>query len=395
MSSNGNATGKSLTDFARSLRRLQADEGRATLWTLACAGVVLAAWVCWAVLGRVSLYEISPDARIELEGATYPIDSPFAGQVVSTSLHVGRHVNRGDLLAELDATRERLQLGEGLVQLHGIEPQLSKLRLQIEAENRMRDEEQQSTHLSSAEAESRRREADTRATFAELDLTRLRTLHEEHFVSIHELEKAESDARQLRLAVSTLEAAGSRIPKDQAARERGRDEWVARLQGEVAALEAQRATLQASTERLSYEIERRRIRAPTDGRIGEAANLRIGTMVSEGSRLGSIVPTGNLVIVAQYPAQAALGRIRPGQPATLRLEGFPWTEFGTVSATVAAVAQEARDGKIRVELTLARKSSYRGSLEHGMPGTIEVTVERVSPLGLTLRTAGQWLSKPL
>jgi hypothetical protein len=46
-------------------------------------------------------------------------------------------------------------------------------------------------------------------------------------------------------------------------------------------------------------------------------------------------------------------------------------------------------------LALAGKSSYRGSLEHGMPGTLEVTVERVSPLSLTLRTAGQWLSKPL
>jgi multidrug resistance efflux pump len=384
-----------LTDFARTLRRLRADEGKATLWTLACAGAVFAAWVCWALFARVSLYEVSPDARIELEGASYPIDSPVSGQVVGTALHVGQHVRRGDLLAELDATPERLQLREQEVQLQGIEPQLSKLRSQIEAESRMHDVEQQSTQLSSAEAESRRREAEARADFAEIDLTRLRNVYEQHFVSIHELQKAESDARQLRLAVHTLEAAGSRIPKEQAARERGRDEWVARLQGEAAALQAQRDTLQASTERLRYEMERRQIRAPIDGRIGEAAILRIGTMVSVGTSLGSIVPTGNLVIVAQYPAQAALGRIRRGQPATLRLEGFPWTEFGTVSATVSAVAQESRDGKVRVELALAGKSSYRGSLEHGMPGTVEVTVERVSPLGLTLRTAGQWLSKPL
>ena len=384
-----------MTDFARSLRRLRADEGKATLWTLACAGTVLAAWVCWAVFARVSLCEISPDARIELEGASYPIDSPFLGQVVSTGLHVGQHVNRGDLLIELDATPEQLQLREGQVQLQGIEPQLSRLRSQIEAENRMYSEEQQSARSSSDEAASRRREADTRANYADRELARMRNLYAQHLVSTRDFEKAESDARQLRQAVNTVEAAASRIPKEQETRNRELDVRVARLQGEVATLEAQRDTLQANTERLRYEIERRRIRAPIGGRIGEAANLRIGTVVSEGARLGSIVPTGKLIIVAQYPAQAALGRIRPGQPATLRLEGFPWTEFGTVSAVVAAVAQEARDGKVRVELALAGKSSFRGSLEHGMPGTLEVTVERVSPLSLTLRTAGQWLSKPL
>ena len=58
-------------------------------------------------------------------------------------------------------------------------------------------------------------------------------------------------------------------------------------------------------------------------------------------------------------------------------------------------AQEVRAGKVRVELALADKSSFHGTLEHGMPGTLEVAVERVSPLGLTLRTAGQWLTRPL
>jgi len=66
-----------------------------------------------------------------------------------------------------------------------------------------------------------------------------------------------------------------------------------------------------------------------------------------------------------------------------------------VSARVERVAQEVRDGKVRVELALAENSSFRGTLQHGMPGTLEVTVEQVSPIGLTLRTAGQWLTRPL
>jgi membrane fusion protein (multidrug efflux system) len=192
-----------------------------------------------------------------------------------------------------------------------------------------------------------------------------------------------------------LEAAAGHVPQEQAARNREREVRIARLQGEIAALESQRATQQADTERLSYEIDRRRIRAPADGRIGEAINLQVGAVVPEGARLASIVPAGRLLVVAHYPAQAAFGRIRPGQPATLRLSGFPWAEFGTVSANVTHVAQEVRDGKVRVELALSEGSSFRGTLAHGMPGTLEVAVERVSPLGLTLRAAGLWLTQPL
>lgn len=215
----------------------------------------------------------------------------------------------------------------------------------------------------------------------------MRTLYAQQLVSTRDMEKAQSEAGRLRSAVTALQAAADQVPQAQTARNRARDVRIGRLQGEIATLAAQRETLRAETTRLSYEIERRRIRAPIDGRVGEAVNLRVGTVVSQGDRLGSIVPAGRLLIVAQYPAPGAMGRIRAGQSATLRLAGFPWAEFGTVSATVAGVAQEVRDGRVRVELALTNHSSFRGTLEHGMPGTLEVAVEHVSPFGLILRTA--------
>ena len=57
------------------------------------------------------------------------------------------------------------------------------------------------------------------------------------------------------------------------------------------------------------------------------------------------------------------------------------------------VAQEIRDGKVRVELAINPGASFRGRLEHGMPGTIEVAVEHVTPLALVLRTTGQWMTR--
>lgn len=384
-----------MSDFARTFSRLRMDRMNATVWMLAGAVALLIAWFCWAVFVQVSLYEVSSEARVELDGATYPVASPFLGRIVATNLRVGQQVQRGELLAELDSMPQQLQLSEAQVQEQGLEPQLSRLRTQIEAEQGARGEDGQSARLSAREAQNRVSEADMSARFAEQDLERARKLALQHVISVHDLDKAESEAGRLRAAVSALEVAASRVPQDQAARDREREVRIARLQGEIATLDAQRATLHAETSRLTYEIERRRIRAPVDGRIGEAANLRVGAVATEGEQLGSVVPSGHLLVVAQYPPSAAFGRIRAGEPAVLRLEGFPWTEFGTVSATVERVAQEVRDGKVRVELSLSNNSSFRGTLQHGMPGTLEVTVERVSPLGLTLRTAGQWLTHPL
>ena len=106
-----------------------------------------------------------------------------------------------------------------------------------------------------------------------------------------------------------------------------------------------------------------------------------------------IIP-GMLKIMTDFLPPAALGRIQPGQPARLRLEGFPWTQYGAVAATVASVASEVRDGQVRVELAVHSDAASPIPLQHGLPGTIEVEVDHVSPAALILRTAGLLLTVP-
>ena len=227
-----------MSDFAQSFQRLRADHGKSTLWITATATAALAAWIFWASFAQVSLYEVSSDARVELDGATYPLDAPFAGRIVASSLHAGQHVRRGDLLIEIDAMAEQLQLREVQVQTQGLEPQIAQLHAQIAAEGNMSSEEDRAGRLKAEEAESRVHEARIPADYATKNLTRVRALYAQSFASAHDLEKAESDASQLRAAASTLEMAASRIPQDQAARNRERDVRVSRLQGEIATLEA-------------------------------------------------------------------------------------------------------------------------------------------------------------
>ncbi len=72
------------TAFSRTLRSLRADGfGRSAL-ALLLAALFVAGWAAWSVLARVTLYEISSNARIEVDRAIYPIQSPLLGRVVRT-----------------------------------------------------------------------------------------------------------------------------------------------------------------------------------------------------------------------------------------------------------------------------------------------------------------------
>ncbi|HLK64369.1 MAG TPA: HlyD family efflux transporter periplasmic adaptor subunit [Bryobacteraceae bacterium] len=382
------------TAFSRTLRSLDADGPRRVLAGVAAAGCLTLAWALWCGLAPITLYEVSSTARLEVDQAVTPIQSPLAGRVVSTQLAIGRQVAAGDILLELDTEAERLEIAEQQAHLAALTPQLRALREQIAAEEQAREQEKLAGRAASEQALSSAREAEAPVRFAENDDERLRQLRAEGLVPEREYQRAKAELQRSRAAAESQHLAVGRLAEEQRTRESDRSAKLTSLAADVVRLETQIPALEASLSRLNYEIERRRVRAPVSGRLGEAAVLRQGAVVRDGERLGAIVPESRLAIVAQFPPEAAMGRIRAGQLARLRLDGFPWTQYGTVPATVTRVATEVREGSVRVELAVTRTSSSLIPLQHGLPGTIEIEVERVTPAALILRNAGRMVATP-
>ena len=383
-----------MTAFSKTYAALLSERSRLSYLAWATGVVLLASWFWWATQIPVTLYEVSADSRLELDSATYPVQSPFVGRIVKTNLSVGQQVRQGDVLVEIDAAPDQLQMRQEQVRAIGLEPEFFRLRSQLEAEESAREAEQRASRSSLEEAQNKIREAETSARFAEDDYKRTQKLQAEGLVPARELDRTAAEARRLRAAVVTLESAPRRLSQEQSTKDRERDVRIEKIRSEIARLDSQRGTLNATIQKLGYEIERKKVRAPIDGRLAESALLRVGAVVKEGESLGSIIPSGRLIVVASYPAPAAFGRILKGQPARLRLDGFPWAEFGTVSARVERVAQEIRNNKVRVELSITPNQHLKMPLEHGMPGAAEIEVEHISPAALLLRTAGQYLSAP-
>lgn len=381
------------TPFSRTLRSLQADAFRPSLIGMALVAALLLAWLAWFVLAEVSIYAVSQTARLEADIASHPIDAPALGRIVSTHLLLGREVEAGEVLVELDADAQRLQLEEERSRLAALGPQIDAVRAEIAAEERGLGEERGAGSAALAEARARSREAEALAGIADQESERAQSLHQAGSVSDLDLLRVKGEAERRRAAAESLRLAVSRSEREQQTRASDRQARIESLRRETTRLTGLKATTAATIERLSNDIERRSIRAPIAGRLGEVAELRAGAVVEEGAKLGAIVPSGKLRVVAEFLPPDAIGRIRPGQKARLRLEGFPWMQYGSLEAGVSSVGSEVRGGKVRVELAISEDPASRIPVQHGLPGSVEVEVERVSPAALVLRAAGRLVAR--
>lgn len=378
--------------FSRTLRSLRDDGSGASIAWMALAGVLLIAWGAWFVFGRVRVLELSDRARIETSGAAHPIQPAVTGKVAVSRLTLDRHVSPGDVLVELDATTERLLLGEARERLAGDARQKEFLRGELSAHEAALAADGSESSAALAASRAHQREALARAALAREEEKRLRGLQERGHLGELELLRSTAEAASRTAAAEASGDDATRVQWELRRRNNERRAAVERIHRDIAQLEGESLALTASIERLRHELDRRTVRAAVAGTIAEAATLPTGSVVQAGDRLGAIVPTGPLRVVAEFPV-SAVGRLAPGQPAELRLTGFPWTEYGVVRAQVSNVGSEPREGRVRVELAIVPSPALaRIPMQHGLQGAVEVEVDRVAPAILVLRSAGQYLT---
>jgi len=383
-----------MNEFLRSIRALEADDPRGALLGMAVVAIVLAVWMAWFMFARVTLYEVTDAARLEVDRSVHALEATVSGRVVSSTLVLDREVRAGDVLVELDARSQELELDEARSRLAATGLQLEALQREIAAKERSLDESELGSLAALDEAREARIQAESLADLAEKEAERAATLHASGAISEAELNRKQTEARRLRAAARSRAQAVTRLDREQGASASDRVADLQRSKRELDSLRGDRANLESSIQRLLLEIDKRRIRAPFDGKLGEMVDLSVGQVIQEGQTVGAVVPSGALRVVAEFEPATALGRIRRGQSGRVRLEGFPWTQFGTVAVRVETVASEVRDGHIRVELAVLADSTSRIPLQHGLPGAVEIEVDRVSPASLVLRAAGRMMSPP-
>jgi membrane fusion protein (multidrug efflux system) len=354
-------------------------------------GVLLAAWSAWFFLARVGLYEVSHSARLEVATAPYDVDAPVGARLLRSTLVLDRQVQQGEILVELDAEAFRLERAAEESRLATLGPQVEASRAELAShEQAMRGEERASA-AQVKETRALLRASDVAAQQKDVERARMQVLHDKRLVATQERDRLQAESRQQRAETDAVRERLGRVGSEGAVKLSDRKALIAGLQVALARLLSERADAESKVRILDQKIELHLIRAPIAGRIGHMVNLRAGAMVAERTRLCTIVPTGGLRAVAFFDPATATGRVRTGQSARLRMFGFPWTKYGMLQAEVDRVGNEPKDGLIRVELVLRSPQRTNIPLQHGLPGSAEVEVERVSPFALVLDAAGRFL----
>jgi multidrug resistance efflux pump len=376
--------------FPGTARALREDgAGRQGRWA-ALGMLVLALWATWLIVARIGVWAVSDDARLERTGREHPVESPVLGEVVAVRVALGERVSAGQVLVELDAQRERRALDEAKARRAGLAEQLGALTGELSESHQALEAAKRGARDELSEVRERLAEATAAADLATADAARVRSLADQGIVGGAEVEAATAAAEQRRAARAALAQQLDRVEwerraelDDREARLLEREREAARLRGEIDASAA-------AEQRLRREADRLELRAPIAGVVAQLSDRPPGSVVDEGELVATVLPEGSVRGVATFAPAEALGRIRPGQSARLRLKGFPWTRFGTIGARVVRVAAAPDGTGVRVELELTGNGGP--PIEHGLPASVEVEVERTSPWRILLEAAGRRLA---
>jgi membrane fusion protein (multidrug efflux system) len=383
--------------FQSTLRSLNGSESRIQRALLVVGAMATAGLMVWALGARIPVLKVSTQGRIEPHNAVHRIEPPEAGRVVQSMLELDKQVNEGDLLIELDTREQRLQLAQSEATADSLVKDLAVLEEQIGSKQRELDASGLADQASLNEAVAKEAELVPRRLLAQ---QREQLATQSPFGTISTLEKLErhTEADELAHTSQTQGLGVERLRREQEFRRQGLKAQLLGLQRERQKIEGQLGELKVGIERLKYQIEKMQVRAAASGRLVDVVELAAGDYISQGDRMGTILASGSshVRVRARFPKET-VGIVRPGQRAQLKLDGYPWSIYGTVPAQVSSVGTEpglstnpdAIPGTVRVELEIQSPGDPRIVLQHGLTTTVEIEVARVSPMALLLRAIGE------
>jgi hemolysin D len=83
------------------------------------------------------------------------------------------------------------------------------------------------------------------------------------------------------------------------------------------------------------------LKSPIDGVVQGLMITTLGQVVSTGEQIMQVVPDRSTLEIECYLPNADIGFVKPGQPAAVKVDSFPFTAYGTLDAHVTRVAQDA------------------------------------------------------
>lgn len=277
------------------------------------------------------------------------VSSQVNGPVVEVRVKNGDRVKRGDLLFRIDPDTYRVALEQAEAQLAAAKLQTTQLRTQATGTG---------ADITGAQANLQiKRNA----------LARQSALLKRGFTTRSEYEDALNEVRTAETALADAQA-------------RAANAHAALAPGEQPSI----AQAQAAVDKARLELSRTEVRAPMDGTIANADRLQVGQMAVQGVGMLSIVRSAQAWVEANFK-EKDVGKMIPGQRATIEIDAYPGTDFvghiqsvgaGTGSEFAILPAQNANGNWVKVTQRVPVRIAFDGNpgkpLIAGLSSTVTV-----------------------
>lgn len=343
--------------------------------------------VVWAVTGEIDVYRTSQNGTLENQGGALKVQSQVSATIKESHLTLGMRVEKGDLLLQLDdktasinlsklqdeltanlqqqtILKEQTQLTAQKYQLleSSLKSEIKQIETQLEQSKKVLDTQQNIQDGFKALAKT--------SAVAQMDLLRQNL----------EVVKAQSLTQ-----VQTIELSNKKqeIPRNQ----REQDLAISQINSRLSALADRQEQLSRAIASAQIEVNKYAIKAAEAGEVVQLIALPKGNHITPTTKLATISNGADWLIHSQFSAKDAVGHVKQGQTARVLVDGFPWRQYGSLSATVSRVAKAGIDGRVDVYLQLRDNADSQIPLTFGQPVTVEIKTQSLSPIMLLLNAA--------
>ena len=287
------------------------------VWIICIAVVGVLIWAgMWLVHRWTHIYV--DDARIDGEVVT--IASRVSGWVTELNVIEGDEVRKGQVLARVDDRDAQLHREVLLARLKTLDGQMAVLKAQTGQVDQETQGKYQSEMNRVEAAQAQLAAAQTNVKQTKIEQDRARSLYDREYISAQEMDRARMGYEQAQesfrkaqadvaAARGTLSAAG------------GSRKQLNVMEQQVHVLMHQAAEIRAEVQRQEVDIADRTIKSPADGRI-VMTFVRNGEHVQGGQRI-AMFHDPNQIWVEANVKETAIGLLKPGMPASIRVDAYP------------------------------------------------------------------------
>ena len=308
--SNSNSPKTNSSLAVRPLNHQEVQLRPAPLWSKALAWTIISTaslGFIFAVFAKIDEVVLAP-GELQPLGAERPVKAPFAGVIKDIVAKEGQKVNAGDTLLRFDADVSRKRK--------------ETLETQIKLERKRFEEE------------SRAVEARKRGVVERLNGIN-RSLNTESSIYTNIIPLAEIGAMQLtellrqRNKVEQLESESQVVKADLEEVEAQLNKLKQESLREISELERQMVEVQDT-------ITKEKLSAPIAGIVYGMIPSSAGYAASAGETLVKVVPGGEIEAKI-YITNQDVGFMKPGMKAQIRVDAFPYTQFGSITGSLKSV----------------------------------------------------------